>query len=363
MNKNRLNAEIKKSSNADSLLLDKIEVLENQGTIKGDKGDKGDRGLTGLTGLTGADGLDGLDGDDFNGDARLNTVESLVEDQGKGFKVSFVGQEGVIGFTNKTYGDNWNTQLDLVTKKTFRGSQSAHALTNNTQDIDIANNTNAINAIGASDYRLKTFLLGGQWVTVTSEEQAKSLGTVQWKYSGAKAIALGLNTTELHSGRTAQEWKSIQGDNSFTNALMHTVAAGQSYTHADGVTVTSPILYTDAELSADPSLNNDSVTIDTGFYTVDTLAIVSDHEDRISSNTNRIGGIDMRIDGLETSISDSDAMSAASGSLVYGPRGFGLAVGHSGGRSALAAGFRSRDFNLTATATKAKKSIGFGWGF
>ena len=55
---------------------------------QGEKGDTGATGATGPQGATGATGPQGPKGDDFDGDARLSTVETLVRASGDGVEVA-----------------------------------------------------------------------------------------------------------------------------------------------------------------------------------------------------------------------------------------------------------------------------------
>ena len=184
---------------------------------------------------------------------------------------------------------------------------------------DLYSLKDTVASIGASDYRLKEFMvpnrgfakLGDIYPGLSEEElqaKAETLGNVTWRYIGEE---------ETHHGYTAQEW-ATKGE------------------YTDEFTVSGD---------------------DTVYLKVDTLSIVSDHRDMIEQNAADIKGNTAGIAGALAS--DNVTYSQKEGGSIS------VGVGNYGGETAIAVGGSVRKNRLAVRVSlsyDSQKNVGTSAG-
>ena len=184
-----------------------------------------------------------------------------------------------------------------------------------------------VNAIGASDYRLKKFLipnrdpsLESSWKSgedlFANEDEASRAGNVVWKYDTDLAANVGKDG-QIHKGYTAQQWE------------------------------------TKSEYYVDSFVGKDGKT----YKKVDTLSIVSDHRDMIEQNAADIKGNTAGIAGALAS--DNVTYSQKEGGSIS------VGVGNYGGETAIAVGGSVRKNRLAVRVSlsyDSQKNVGTSAG-
>ena len=210
---------------------------------------------------SGVVGQDGLDASFVSGSLNDDNDLSFTDNTGATVSVNLGTYNG--GVTYKTIGAGsspWGVELIVPTVTGTSGIYNTTAdMINNTfvyqakyvdgrQDSDINTNTSNISTLIASDERLKDINSDGSWTF--SEDKISALGLDVEDY----------DTNTIRYGKTAQQWNAITGDlNDGTGRYTFKIE-----TQLEGITLLG----------------------------VDTLAIVSDHEDRITELEARVAALE-----------------------------------------------------------------------